>query len=331
MEEGRDRQSRGDDDRDFSASQAGCGSGPSGKSLGEAIRESPRVSPGRCASRARYGEFEDVARLPDLGRVRRCPMGPLARRPACDRARGDPDPLRAESAPPEQVREIVAEPSSESPGALSRARGTCARRHCSRRSRRPMATRGLITSRRPTGGRRPWSRSRRGGRHRSLRETKIGVRLIGTGELTALHDVARRSGDGQAATSSARNCATPTASSGRVATASTSTAATTAERCPMEAGSGPPRPARAAAGRPRPYSRRSAADSLLGLLASAKGVGDLAEACLRTPHDEWRLTIVGPDTGTTPFKQSMRARSTRCTAATRLRSARLSRAAECKS
>jgi hypothetical protein len=45
----------------------------------------------------------------------------------------------------------------------------------------------------------------------------------------------------------------------------------------------------------------------VGPYSRASGAGDLAEACLRLPREDWELTMAGPDTATTPFKQSMRA------------------------
>jgi glycogen synthase len=43
-----------------------------------------------------------------------------------------------------------------------------------------------------------------------------------------------------------------------------------------------------------------------GPISRGRGAGDLAEACLRLPVDEWRLTMVGEDTPTALFKLSMR-------------------------
>ncbi|HEY7255340.1 MAG TPA: glycosyltransferase [Solirubrobacterales bacterium] len=61
-----------------------------------------------------------------------------------------------------------------------------------------------------------------------------------------------------------------------------------------------------------PAPVRSAPDGPLrilccGPIGRGAGTADLAEACLRLPRDDWRLTIVGPDTATAIFKLSMRA------------------------
>ena len=60
----------------------------------------------------------------------------------------------------------------------------------------------------------------------------------------------------------------------------------------------------AAAERDRPGGR--CGSSTAAGLSRGKGAGDLAEACLRLPSEDWELTMVGPDTETTTFKQSMR-------------------------
>lgn len=44
----------------------------------------------------------------------------------------------------------------------------------------------------------------------------------------------------------------------------------------------------------------------VGRLQRFKGAPDLAEACLRLPHDDWRLTMIGADTLTAPLGQSVR-------------------------
>ena len=43
----------------------------------------------------------------------------------------------------------------------------------------------------------------------------------------------------------------------------------------------------------------------LGSLTRGKGAGDLAEACLRLATEDWELTMAGPDSETTTFRQSM--------------------------
>lgn len=44
----------------------------------------------------------------------------------------------------------------------------------------------------------------------------------------------------------------------------------------------------------------------VGRLQRFKGAPDLAEACLRLPHDDWTLTMIGGDTATAPVGQSVR-------------------------
>jgi glycosyltransferase involved in cell wall biosynthesis len=43
-----------------------------------------------------------------------------------------------------------------------------------------------------------------------------------------------------------------------------------------------------------------------GRLQRLKGVLDLVDACLRLPHDDWELTLIGADTETAPMGQSVR-------------------------
>jgi glycosyltransferase involved in cell wall biosynthesis len=42
-----------------------------------------------------------------------------------------------------------------------------------------------------------------------------------------------------------------------------------------------------------------------GRLQRVKGVLELVDACLRLPHDDWKLTLIGADTTTGPFSRSM--------------------------
>jgi glycosyltransferase involved in cell wall biosynthesis len=61
---------------------------------------------------------------------------------------------------------------------------------------------------------------------------------------------------------------------------------------------------------PPQVSPRSAGEPLrilyAGRLQRIKGVIDLVDACLRLPRDDWELTLIGADTTTAPFRQSMR-------------------------
>ena len=144
-------------------------------------------------------------------------------------------------------------------------------------------------------------------RHRSLRETKFGVRLIGTGELTALHDGSLADPGmntvrdlERAHLRHADRLLWPGGDGLDLYRRYYGGALPDGARVPVLLDL-PERPPAARAPTPGGPLRIL----YVGLLSSAKGVGDLAEACLRTPHDEWRLTIVGTDTGTAPFKQSM--------------------------
>ncbi|HEY1356037.1 MAG TPA: glycosyltransferase [Solirubrobacterales bacterium] len=62
--------------------------------------------------------------------------------------------------------------------------------------------------------------------------------------------------------------------------------------------------------RPSSEGRRQPGEPLrilyCGPIGRGAGAADLAEACLRLPRDEWRLTMVGPDTPTATFRLSMR-------------------------
>lgn len=60
-----------------------------------------------------------------------------------------------------------------------------------------------------------------------------------------------------------------------------------------------------------PEARRRSTDGPLrllyvGRLQGVKGALDLAEACLRIPHDDWELTMIGADTPTGPGGQSVK-------------------------
>lgn len=150
--------------------------------------------------------------------------------------------------------------------------------------------------------------ARRGG-HRSLRETAIGLRLIGSAELIALHD-AELAVDGMAALCDlereqfrlADRVLWPGGNGADLYRRYYEGALPPAARIgiPLELAGD------RAAG-PADRDQRGPLRILYyGRLSRGKGAGDLAEACLRLPNDDWELTMIGPDSETTTFKQSMR-------------------------
>jgi glycogen synthase len=237
-------------------------------------------------------------------------MGPLARLLATEHEVTLVHPVGAAEigAAGEEVREIVAEPSAQLGGsfgggedhlrsaavleAIAEAYGDDGPHYLEAADRRAP---GLV------------SIQARGARHRALRETRIGIRLIGSGELTALHDgsladpgmktmcdlerAQLRSADrllwpgGDGLDLYRRYYGGTLPDGARIPV-------------PLDLPEGPPAASARDPGGPLRIL-------YWGPVSRGKGVGDLAEACLRSRHDEWRLTVVGPDTTTAPLMQSM--------------------------
>ena len=150
--------------------------------------------------------------------------------------------------------------------------------------------------------------ARRSG-HRSLRETRFGLRLIGSAELIALHD-AELAIDGMAALCDlereqlrlADRVLWPGGDGADLYRRYYQGALPPAVRIGLPLGLAEDRAAGAAE-----RDRRGPLRILYyGRLSRGKGAGDLAEACLRLPSEDWELTMIGPDSETTTFKQSMR-------------------------
>ena len=149
--------------------------------------------------------------------------------------------------------------------------------------------------------------ARRGG-HRSLRDTRVGVRLIGTTELTALHD-AEASENGIEAIADlereqlrlADRLVSPGGDSAALYRRYHETELPPAARIgvPLALPEGA-----ALEGDPDPGAPLRIL--YLGSLSRGKGAGDLAEACLRLGAEDWELTLAGLDSESTTFRQSMR-------------------------
>ncbi len=149
--------------------------------------------------------------------------------------------------------------------------------------------------------------ARRGG-HRSLRETKFGVRMVGSAELTGLHNAALADPGMQLLCDLER-------AQLRLADRLIWPGGDVLELYRRYYGETLPGAARIAmplglpAERPPSEGRDPSGPLRIlysGPLSRGKGAADLAEACLRLPRDDWRLTMIGADTPTAFFKQSMR-------------------------
>ena len=149
--------------------------------------------------------------------------------------------------------------------------------------------------------------ARRGG-HRSLRGTRIGVRLVGSAELTALHDAALAD-PGMRTLSDLERAQLPLADRLVWPGGDGLDLYRRYHRVPLPDGAQIPIPVDL----PDDPARGGCRDPVeplrilyCGHLSRGKGAADLAEACLGLPLDDWRLTMVGADTQTASFRQSMR-------------------------
>jgi glycogen synthase len=149
--------------------------------------------------------------------------------------------------------------------------------------------------------------ARRGG-HRSLRDTRVGVRLIGTTELTALQNAALSERGIEAICDLERE---QLRLADRLISPGGDSAALYRRYYEMELA-----PA-VRIGLPLALPDGVAVEGesdrgaplrilCLGDLTRGMGAGDLAEACLRLAREDWELTFSGPDSETTTFRQSMR-------------------------
>lgn len=148
----------------------------------------------------------------------------------------------------------------------------------------------------------------RGAGHPLLQETAFGLRLVGSAEIGALHDGALTSPPARflcdlerAQLRLADRLVWPGGDLLDLYRRYYDVELPAAERVAEPFDDSPPEP-------PRP-ARRDPGEPLrilyAGGLRRGKGVLDLAGACLRLPADDWRLTLVGDDSPTAPFGQSV--------------------------